>query len=53
MGGVIQQKKKEFRFATLDDIEWKVRTKMDFMREYELVYLHELGKKSWVVLRDR
>jgi hypothetical protein len=53
MGGVIQRMKKEFRFATLDDIEWKVRTEMDFLREYKLVYLHELGKKSWVVLRDR
>jgi hypothetical protein len=53
MGGVIQRMKKEFRFATMDDIEWKVQTEMDFMREYKLVYLNELGKKSWVVLRDR
>jgi hypothetical protein len=45
MGGVIQQMKKEFRFATINDKEWKVQTKMDFMREYKLVYLNELGKK--------
>jgi hypothetical protein len=45
MGGVIQRMKKEFRFATMDDIEWKVQTEMDFMREYKLVYLNDLGKK--------
>jgi hypothetical protein len=44
MGRVIQQMKKEFRFA-IENVEWKVRMEMDFMREYKLVYLNELGKK--------
>jgi hypothetical protein len=54
MGGVIQRMKKEFRFAIIDDVEWKVQTEMDFMREYKLVYLNELGKKVLgCVLQDR